>query len=162
MTNHRIYVVVILDGGSVIQQLLKVVVIVTLVILLYCTACRVKLTIVGVVDIGIALLIKIDGSVDGQHQSRIECKVCKTIHTEGMTLVVTRVQTNILNRVGIADERACQAGIDTATIVHHLNTITVNHDAAVSIAYIGRIDRSNLRSIGPDITCRGARTIVTE
>ena len=80
MTDHHVQVVVVSDGSGVVQQLLQVVVVVTAVILLNSTTGRVKLSVVGVVNVCSAGLVEVDRTVQSQHETGIECKV-----SEGVT-----------------------------------------------------------------------------
>ena len=86
MTKHHVDIVDILKGCRIVQNLLEVVVIRTLVIFLYRTACRIKLTIVGVEHIGITCLVQIGRTIQGERQAWIERQVCKTIGCKGVSL----------------------------------------------------------------------------
>ena len=125
-------------------------------ILRNCTACSIKLTIVWVVHISSSCFIKIIGSVQRQLQAFDRSNVNKTVTSCSITFIVSSVQTNVLNRVRIRDKRTRETTIETVTVVHHADTVTVNLDTTICITDISRIDRSHLLSKCPDITRRRA------
>ena len=52
--------------------------------------------------------------------------------------------------------------VHTVTVVHHLDTVRIDLDAAVCIVHVGRIDRSHLLGESEDVTSRGLATVVTQ
>ena len=162
MTQHHANVVVGGNGGVVVEQLLHVVAEFAHVALLNGTACGIKLSVVGVVDIGTTSLVEVHGTIHGEYQTVHQGEVCETRSVEGVTFVVTSVEQHILNWVGVLDEATAHAGIGVVTIVHHLNAIAINLDGTVGIADIHRIDRSNLSGESPGVTCRGLATVVAQ
>ena len=52
--------------------------------------------------------------------------------------------------------------VHTITVVHHLDTVRVDLDATVGIAYVSRIDRSHLLGESEDVTGRSLATVVTQ
>ena len=162
MTNHHVQVVVVSDGSGVVQQLLNVVVVRAAVILLNSTTGRVKLSVVGVVNVCSASLVEVDRTVQGQHETGIECKVSEGVASEGVTLEVTGVQTYVLDRVSVLDEGTVVTVVHTITVVHHFDTVRVDLDATVSIADVSGIDRSHLLGECEDVTGRSFATVVTQ
>ena len=78
VTQHHANVVIIGDGGVVVQQLLQVVAEVAEMTLFNGTACRIELSVVGVVNVCTTGLVDVCSTIHGEYQTASQSEVCET------------------------------------------------------------------------------------
>ena len=161
MTQKDVEVIVAKRTG-IRNKLLQVVIVSTCMILAHCTSGGVKLSVVGIVHVRKACLIQVESAIECHLQAFYRSYIYKGVAVNGISFRVSGIKFIIQNRVGISNERTLHTCVDTATVVHHSNTIIIHHDATVSIAHVGRIDGSHLGNKRPYITGRRTGTIVTQ
>ena len=161
MAEEQVEVVDVGEGVGVGQELLHVVGDLPTVALENGAARFGELSVVGVRHLRTAGFVERHASVEGQFQALVQGEIGKTVGHEGIALVDVFVELNVLQVVALAAVGAQCAAVAAVAGIVHLESVLVDHNVAVAVAHVDRIDRRHADRRGECVSAVGVAFALT-
>ena len=121
-----------------------------------------ELSVVRILDGGVAVFVDVLARVEGELEVLEEGDVRSAVGVDGIALGVAGIHPVGEQRVGVGHERTGQAAVHTVTVVHHLEAPLVDLHFLVGGTNPQRVDRSHPGSEGPDVRGGVGSSVVAE